>query len=237
MFGGSVSVRMNPEMPLVQKGWVGTPKGECQFCHERGLIDVAKGCTHCTLDGRSDADGKHIKGASLRRSLESCHDFQNETTMLEFIASEYGFHVPFSPKCHPEVAGVGIECNWSHSKNTLTHIPLEDRRGIVKFKKCALEHCFHRKVLTNQLLRNNARQARGCVVAYLMLHSAVAAKERQEAVADSGTQGKDASAMEGLVTFEALQGNVTQTACNVSKQARRSYKRHRGIALFIDNGD
>jgi hypothetical protein len=42
--------------------------------------------------------------------LKACEDFANETPRLEFIAHKYlGAFIRLTPKCHPEIAGRGIE--------------------------------------------------------------------------------------------------------------------------------
>ena len=112
-------------------------------------------------------------------------------------------------------------------------MPLSNRKGLQKFRAAVLDHCFHRSILTTQLLRNNARQARGYIVAYLMMHSAVAAKQRQEREGQQqDTNGDEDLMEEATVTLEALKDTVAHIACKRIKQARKSYKRHRGIALF-----
>jgi hypothetical protein len=67
---------------------------------------------------------KRDKETSVREFLKRCEDFQNETLLLEFIAQKYlGAFIRLTPKCHPEIAGRGIEYGWGHSK-------LRFRRGI-----------------------------------------------------------------------------------------------------------
>ena len=40
-----------------------------------------------------------------------------------------------TPKCHPEVAGEGIEYSWAHAKIYLRNIPLKDRKQYGHFKR------------------------------------------------------------------------------------------------------
>ena len=48
--------------------------------------------------------------------LSSCPDFQNEIGALEDIVRSRGHILILSPKCHPELAGCGIEYVWGKSK-------------------------------------------------------------------------------------------------------------------------
>ena len=139
------------------------------MCIERGLIDlniVKKNRNHYTMDGKKDKDGAIIPGTSLRSLLDACPDFQNEVSMIEWVAEQYGWRVLFSPKCHPEIAGIGIEYDWATSKNDLNSIPLSDRKGVEKFKDKVLNRCFSRLVLNDTAIRNGARQARGFMIGY-----------------------------------------------------------------------
>ena len=42
--------------------------------------------------------------------------------------------VDCSPKCHPEVAGEGIEYTWAQAKSYIRHIPISKRRSVDEFK-------------------------------------------------------------------------------------------------------
>eukprot|EP00733_Pompholyxophrys_punicea_P001442 Pompholyxophrys_punicea_v1_NODE_723_length_1393_cov_18.770553.p2 type:complete len:154 gc:universal NODE_723_length_1393_cov_18.770553:853-1314(+) len=55
--------------------------------------------------------------------LASCLDFKSEKTALQALFEDRGHILVMSPKCHPELAGLGIEYAWGKSK-------LEFRRKI-----------------------------------------------------------------------------------------------------------
>ena len=42
-------------------------------------------------------------------------DFLEEETLLQYYARELGVESDRSPKCHPEIAGEGIEFDWGCS--------------------------------------------------------------------------------------------------------------------------
>ncbi|CAB9523729.1 unknown protein [Seminavis robusta] len=211
-----------------QKGWVNTPKGALQMCIERGLVDlelVKRRKGHYTMPGRKDAKGKLIEGTSLRMLLQGCDDFKKEISMLEWVAEQYGWRVIFSPKCHPEIAGVGIEYVWSVSKNCLVRIPLPQRKGKDRFTKQVLDVCFHsEKTLTKQTVRGCARKARQFVIAYLLLHAV-------EAATDEGTGGT--KPLTGEVSIETMRKKQSELKFATIRAAQKMYKRHRGIVSLL----
>ena len=48
--------------------------------------------------------------------LSNCNDFKNEKTALQHLVESRGHILLMSPKCHPELAGLGIEYSWGMSK-------------------------------------------------------------------------------------------------------------------------
>ncbi|CAB9529307.1 unknown protein [Seminavis robusta] len=237
--------KKNKLLPMVveevkkQKGWVNAPKGALQLCIERGLIDLSnvtkKKKSYYTMDGRKDPrnPGHIIEGTSLRLLLEQCDDFRREVSMLEWVAKQYNWRVLFSPKCHPEIAGVGIEYDWSVAKNKLMRIPLAERKGKDKFLDKVLNVCFDNKAtLTKRVVRGCARKARQFVIAYLLLHAIEAAKTE-----DDGNGGNGNQALTGEVSVETVRSKKSELKFATIHAARKMYKRHRGIAIFNRDAD
>ena len=52
----------------------------------------------------------------LRWLMSRCPDFMTEVTQLEYIMRKLGVEMLLSPKCHPELAGQGVEYGWGESK-------------------------------------------------------------------------------------------------------------------------
>ena len=50
------------------------------------------------------------------RVIDQCQDYAEETTQLEEIFQSRGHILAFSVKCHPEMAGCGIEYCWGKLK-------------------------------------------------------------------------------------------------------------------------
>ena len=62
------------------------------------------------------ADDKNIQ-----KVLQAMPDFKTERTALQHVVESQG-HILLSPKCHPEVAGVGIEYSWGFSKQKFRRV-------------------------------------------------------------------------------------------------------------------
>jgi hypothetical protein len=86
-------------------GYVGKPKGMAQVLLERGLYTPGM-----TKD-------------QAKAALSKCGDFKNEMSALETFLVDRGHLLLISPKCHPELAGCGIEymfgkIKWTFRRHT-----------------------------------------------------------------------------------------------------------------------
>lgn len=89
----------------VKEGFKHKPKGMKQVLWERGLW---KDGMIGKVDKEKDPKGRGEE-LSMMHVLENCYDFAAEKTAFQWMMLKRG-HIPeMSPKCHPEVAGVGIE--------------------------------------------------------------------------------------------------------------------------------
>mmetsp|Transcript_73807 Transcript_73807/g.213587 ORF Transcript_73807/g.213587 Transcript_73807/m.213587 type:complete len:685 (+) Transcript_73807:660-2714(+) len=109
----------------VDEGWVGKAKGMFQVLWERGWIDEARWKDYRLVARDPDDDDRIIESLSLKFLMESCHDFQNEITQLQTVASSYGVRVEMTPKYHAEIAGCGIEYSWGAAKSRYRQIPIQ----------------------------------------------------------------------------------------------------------------
>ena len=77
-----------------------------------------------------------------------------------------GVIVDRSPKCHPEVAGEGIEYSWGCSKGKYRRLPLTDKRRKENFRN-SVHQCLDRTtVLTIEWQRMFSKRARQYMLAY-----------------------------------------------------------------------
>ena len=106
----------------MKPGWAGKGKGLLQVLWERGWIDESKIARYKKIV--TDDAGFIVKEFSLARMLETCTDFANEKTQLEFVCQSLGTEALITTKYHAEYAGEGIEYSWGAAKAVIdvTHL-------------------------------------------------------------------------------------------------------------------
>lgn len=110
--------------------------------------------------------------------MGSCTNFVEEKTLLKINAQEIvckqGMNVIVdrTPKCHPELAGEGIEYTWDNSKSYIRGVPIGKRRRAADFL-----HHVHMALsqeeganLNKNKVRKFSARARDYVAAYYILH-------------------------------------------------------------------
>ena len=106
------------------------------------------------------------KSTSIVRILKRCHDFKTETTQLKYILDLLGVFMILTPKCHPEIAGRGVEYCWGYAK-------LRFRRdfndAIAKNLKLNVKKSLDRDVITIDRVRKFARKTREYKLTYSLL--------------------------------------------------------------------
>ena len=76
--------------------------------NEQGKLVMAK-VKRYTLKGKL-VNGEHDKTTSIDEILGGCADFSTEVSALtELVQDQYNQLLLMSPKCHPELAGNGVE--------------------------------------------------------------------------------------------------------------------------------
>ena len=75
------------------------------------------------MKGRKKRDGSIDLNTSLTYLLNLLPDFQDEETMLMVYGKQMSVTVDRTPKCHPEMAGEGIEYAWAGSKQAFGLTP------------------------------------------------------------------------------------------------------------------
>jgi hypothetical protein len=100
-------------------GYIGECKGLLQVLYERGhYLQGMKGQQDAATVRRLAAAAKDLLSPDLdaHRALKSCKDFATETTALQELLESRGRILVTCVKCHPELAGCGIEYSWGKSK-------------------------------------------------------------------------------------------------------------------------
>jgi hypothetical protein len=149
---------------IIEEGWVGKPKGAFQILYERGWINPSSWKQY-TKDGRKDEMGNLIQKTSIDYLMQQQMDFQSELTLLQHYAKKLGVTVDRTPKCHPELAGEGIEYVWAFAKLFYRNKPLSMKQTKQTFHRL-VDECLSRHNLTTAKVRKCSRRAREYMLAY-----------------------------------------------------------------------
>ena len=162
----------------IKEGWINKSKGVLQVLYERGFINRSK-LSDYKMEPFKDDNGNILDDTySLKVIMSKQTDFINEETMLEYNLREIGQQRGFqnsllrSPKCHPEVAGEGVEYNIAHAKIYIRSISWQKRTNIREFQKYVLL-AFSRRGGANITEHRSiafSRRARDYIIAYYLLH-------------------------------------------------------------------
>ena len=113
-------------------GWEGKAKGLLQVLWERGFIDESNLSSY-NISGSKDKHGNINNSFSLLHIMSECEDFSNETTLLQDTLAKRDVSIIRTPKCHPELAGEGIEYSWGFAKNAYRKFLIERKSTKGKF--------------------------------------------------------------------------------------------------------
>ena len=136
------------EKTIVIPGYIGQPKGLKQVLYERGLYKMNEQLSFPSVPEMKMMLGNHT-------------DFVNEIGILEEIMVLRGHILLMSPKCHPEIAGCGIEYLWGYSKQKFRR-RYNDMRAknlhrnvLLSFnpEELSIERCRHFARLTRDYMR------------------------------------------------------------------------------------
>ena len=184
--------------------------------YERGWLDPTN-IVHYTEKGKKndsrtpnntpvDPTGCNF---SIRKILQLQTDFANELTLLQYHGQKLGVAVDRTPKCHPEMAGEGIEYLWGLAKMWYRKAPITKKRSKDTFRKLVKEATDCGSVLNICRVRSCSKKAR----AYMKLY---------KAVQELSTEGDDYSSIPDK--FSVMEGALK----SYSKQKRKG-KTHRSV--------
>eukprot|EP00733_Pompholyxophrys_punicea_P000967 Pompholyxophrys_punicea_v1_NODE_393_length_2064_cov_23.574415.p1 type:complete len:238 gc:universal NODE_393_length_2064_cov_23.574415:1336-623(-) len=127
------------------QGYVGKCKGKKQVLWERGLFK-----DKMTVDNVDPA-------LSMNIVLANCPDFLAEKSALQALVEDRGHILLMSPKCHPELAGLGVEYSWGKSKLEFCR-NIND--GIASHLRANVEKSLSQEILPLCRVRKYARKTR-----------------------------------------------------------------------------
>ena len=163
------NIPIEEELDEVVEGWEGKPKGMLQILWERGFVDPSKKKEDYTLQGKKDAFGKVNPETSLKHLMSLLTDFIEEETLLQYHARLLKVKVVRTPKCHPEIAGEGIEYGWGCGKGFYRRLPLSAKKTKIKFRESVKKSLDMNNVLTIRRRRLFSKRVREYMVAYSIL--------------------------------------------------------------------
>jgi hypothetical protein len=105
------------------------------------------------------------ESTSLKLLLQKQPDFSTKLTLLQFCRGEMGVLVNQTPKCHPEIAGEGIEYLWVLAKLYYRNRPLSRKWSKKKFR-ALVDECLLVENLTLTWIWMSSRQAQEYMIAY-----------------------------------------------------------------------
>ena len=79
--------------------------------------------------------------------IERQIDFIEEETLLQYHGRQLGVTIDRTPKCHPEMAGEGIEYNWGCAKGYYRRLPITEKRTKNKFRE-SVKKSISREIMT-----------------------------------------------------------------------------------------
>ena len=112
--------------------------------------------------------GLLLEDTSIKFLMQKQQDFMSELTLLQFHGNKLGVTIDRSPKCHPEIAGEGIEFIWAIAKLYYREQPISRKRTKSNFLGLVKES-FSKAVIDVPIARACSRRCRE----YMLMYSAV----------------------------------------------------------------
>ena len=180
------------------EGWEGKPTGMLQILRENGFIDSnipAESLYKAhTIANKEDRYGNEVPNTGLAEMVSALPDFVREKTLLQYHAESRsktdGCQIMMirSPKCHPEIAGEGIEYDWAAAKSFYRRLKKEDKDTKEKFTKRVQESLDSINLNARQSFSRRARE-------YMLAYDAIQKMEKEDDNGnDEGEKMKLASA-------------------------------------------
>jgi len=125
--------------------------------------------------------------------LSMCLDFLEEKTCLMYLGEHLNVEVDRSTKCHPELAGEGIEYTWGRAKGLYRKARLLDKKGKENFlalvKRClSTEEGKDLGSLTPAMIRKFSRRARQYILTYFWIEHGMEEKIKEGELSESNIE-------------------------------------------------
>ena len=213
-------------------GWVNKPKGALQVLFERGWINPSRihdytekgkktqeSSVNTNVNPSNTPSNTDITGCnfSIKELMRRQRDFVEEITLMQYYGNKMGVVVDRTPKCHPELAGEGIEYAWAIAKLFYRKSPIALKRSKSLFQQLVRDSTDTNNVLTLDKIQACSRKARTYMKMYVALESI--------GMDDENFKANKHSVMEGAMKFYS----------KIKKMTKKS-KAHRSV-LDMNLGD
>jgi hypothetical protein len=181
---GNLPVRHR--VAIKEEGYVGKAKGAAHIGFECGFWDenlrLPDGRLVSMQGSKLRTEGtKEIRdpSTSAREILRTCEDIRTEKPQLKYIVEDLlGCHMKLTPKCHPEIAGRGVEYAWGYSKLRFwKHF----NDAVPRHLEENVEKALSTDILTINRMRKFARKARDYKLTYAFLIDQAGGKDASAA--------------------------------------------------------
>ena len=208
------------EETVIDEGWVGKPKGALQILYERGWVDPQR-LGDYTWKGKDKNENVLVSEDEYERNKFSLQyliriqdDFKNEMTLLQYHASKLGVTLDRSPKCHPEIAGEGIEYGWAFSKQEYRRSPITLKRSKTKFWDLVRSCLDNTGIMNIKRMRLCSKKSRQ----YMKLYTAV------KAIEDCGID-------EGGVMLRLNKYSILEESLKLYRRLQKKRFNHRSVTV------
>jgi hypothetical protein len=190
------------EQQEILKGWQVQPKGMLQVLWECGFIDGSKSEKYYTLEGWKDQFGNIDPTTSVKMIMERQMDFVEEETLLQYHGRQLGVIIDRTPKCHPEMAGEGIEYNWGCAKGFYRCLPITEKRTKNKFCE-SVKISLSRNIMTTERQQMFSCRVRQYRLAYSAIDNNNDAANEPTTAANGGDSAKNDNKKPHLLSLKA----------------------------------
>ena len=136
--------------------------------------------------------------------------------LLDYNGRNLGVTILKTPKCHPELAGEGIEYFWALAKANYRKLPIKNKRGREKFL-ASVRHSLGPSKLTKVIAQKFSKRARQYILAYKCMHE----RDQNRSDKDSNTSSDD------------LDNQLTENmSFSLIQKVVKTFKTHRSAADF-----
>jgi hypothetical protein len=154
---------------------------------------------------------------SLKMMMERQMDFIEEETLLQYHGRQLGVIIDRTPKCHPEMAGEGIEYNWGCAKGFYRRLPITEKRTKSKFRE-SVKKSISRDIMTTERQRMFSRRARQ----YMLAYNAIDNNNNNEPNGPIAPAANAQETNDKKTTFALIE--------SIIKNYKHTYKTHRSVA-------